>query len=240
MASALSHLLVAYLVLVWPWAGRSRYRRIQKELRAGIPGARVRVYREWIKRQAAITASVVLISLFGHIPTKALGLVMPSSWEQTLKTLSILSVAMLVSIVRFRYGAEKQFNRLKGMVGALLPISNAERWWFAAVSIGAGISEELVFRGFLLYYLWTWLPRLNSWERIIISSLVFGFCHLYQSWRGILGTGALGVCFALLYVGSGSLLVPIVIHVVIDVRMLTVLNPRRVQILEKADEAGCA
>jgi len=41
LADIFSHLLVAYVVLVWPWRGRRRYRALQNELTGSAPGARV-------------------------------------------------------------------------------------------------------------------------------------------------------------------------------------------------------
>ena len=140
----------------------------------------------------------------------------------------------------FRYRGDWQFQRLRKTIGAILPISKSERWWFAAVGIGAGLSEELLYRGFLLYYLWVWLPGLDWTQRIIISSLIFGLAHLYHGWKGILGTTVYGFCFAWLYAGSGSLLIPMTIHAAVDLRILAILTPKPQQLLEQEKRAAFA
>jgi membrane protease YdiL (CAAX protease family) len=125
------------------------------------------------------------------------------------------------------------------MVSALIPTSAAERRWFAAIALGAGISEEIVFRGFLLFYLESY-ARLSSMEMIVVSSLLFGFCHIYQGWFGVLGTTFAGFCFAFLYVSSGSLLGPIIVHAAVDLRLLLILTPERLASLQKTKEATLA
>jgi uncharacterized protein len=233
MVRALPHLLAAYLVLVGPWAGRFRYRRLQQQILAGVSNARCRFYRRAVTRQAVLTTVGLLIVLLGHIPANWVGLVSPRSWAQTSETLCILLIAILVSAAAFRYRGDKQFSRLQKMVGALLPVTRTERWWFAGVGIGAGISEELLFRGFLLYYVWAWFPGLDWWARIGVASLVFGLCHLYQGFTGVLLTAAMGFCFGMLYLTSGSLLTPMLIHAAVDVRILALLRPDRVRSLQQ-------
>lgn len=118
------------------------------------------------------------------------------------------------------------------MVGAMLPLSRTERSWFAGVSVGAGISEELVFRGFLLYYIAGNLPGIGIAWRIALAAIIFGLCHFYQGWQGMLGTAILGAVLGGLYVATGSLLLPIILHALIDLRILLIFTPKRLQALQ--------
>jgi membrane protease YdiL (CAAX protease family) len=45
---------------------------------------------------------------------------------------------------------------------------------------------------------------------------MFGLGHAYQGAAGIVRTGIVGLLFAGAYVGTGSLLAPMLLHVVID------------------------
>jgi len=236
VAILLAHLLVAYIVLIAPWLSRFKYRQLQQKLAAGDLTARIRFYRIGVLQQALRTLLVLAICLLGSIPLPTLGLAAPASWHQSGQTLSIVFVAIAVSVILFRYRGDWQLRRLMKMVGALIPTSSTERGWFAAIALGAGVSEELVFRGFLLLYLNSY-TSLSSMAVIVISSLIFGFCHLYQAWIGILATTLAGLCFALLYVGSGSLLVPIIVHAALDFRILLILTPARLASLQQTKEA---
>jgi len=51
---------------------------------------------------------------------------------------------------------------------------------------------------------------------VAVSSIVFGMAHLYQGLKGVLGTGLFGLAMALLYAWSGSLLLPIILHALLD------------------------
>ena len=228
LSDILSHLLVAYTVLVWPWRGRRRYRTLQSELTGGASDVRIDVYRRMLLHQAAIVLVVLMIAWAGKIPRESIGLVMSGT---QVRLVLMLLAAIGISGLFFRWKGDRFVKRMLEMAVAILPATPIERWWFAVLSIGAGVSEELLFRGFLLYYLARYLPDLNVWPQILIASAVFGLAHLFQGWRGILATGALGAVFGLLYAVTGSLFVPVVIHAAIDLRILIVATPQRMHAL---------
>jgi len=107
----------------------------------------------------------------------------------------------------------------------LLPETLGEFRWFAAVSAGSGIAEESVYRGFLWYYLSTFLPHITSIELVVLSSLIFGLGHLYQGWTGVASTGLSGLILSTLYVSTGSLLLPVVIHSLGNMQGVLILWP---------------
>ena len=71
-----------------------------------------------------------------------------------------------------------------------------------ALSITAGVVEEIVYRGFVLWYLANFMPL---WAALLLSSVFFGLGHSYQGKSGALRTGLVGLVFAILYVMSGSI-----------------------------------
>jgi len=129
------------------------------------------------------------------------------------------------SSLKLRPKAEKLRAKLDDKVGALLPDLLQERRWFAAVSVGAGISEELVFRGFLIYYFGAYIPQFNVLEKVLLTSLVFGLAHLYQGRTAIVSTGLMGLALAGLYLMTGSLLLPVLVHAAVDARVLLIFPP---------------
>jgi len=54
----------------------------------------------------------------------------------------------------------------------------------------------------------------------VVTAAAFGFAHLYQGTRGVLLTGLVGAYLAWLTLSTGSLLPAIVIHALIDLRVL--------------------
>lgn len=111
----------------------------------------------------------------------------------------------------------------------MLPISDIERRWWVLLSISAGVCEEVFFRGFLPQFLqgqlhggWNLSPT-GAW---LLASLLFGACHFYQGVAGIVRTALAGLMFSLLAIFSGSLLLPMVLHVLVDLTILWMYRPQ--------------
>jgi len=229
MVLALTHLLAAYVVLAAPWLARSWYQRARRRIASGIPHAKLRLYRGLVVEQIASTVAVLGLWRIAQLPASSLGVVAPRSWGWTALVLIVIAVALVWSSLLLRPRAEKIRHKVQDSVGALIPDSRQERSWWGVVSVGAGVSEELVFRGFLLYYLSTYLPQMNTPERVLLASLVFGMGHIYQGWKGALGAGILGLILAAFYLMTGSLLLPVLVHAAVDARVLLIFPPRMPQ-----------
>lgn len=134
---------------------------------------------------------------------------------------ALLTQALLIrNKPRLAAAAKKQMKKLE----FFLPYTPRERAWFALVSVTAGICEETLYRGFLYHYFrdtWHWGLVLG----VVASSVVFGLAHGYQGLTGILATGVIGGLMAVLYLGTGSLLVPMIFHAVLDLRILLLPVP---------------
>ena len=66
-------------------------------------------------------------------------------------------------------------------------------WWFA-ISLAAGVSEELVYRGMMPALL---LPYTrNWWTAIAISAVIFATSHANQGWPGVIAVGMLAFALA--------------------------------------------
>ncbi len=231
MHFAFAHLLVAYMVLVMPWIGRHKYRKLQRLLAEGVSDARARFYRVTVLQQWALVVLILVFARAASLPWRALGVAAPVSWPVTRDLLITFAVAVAASVILFRCTGDRFLRRLLKMAGALIPTSSTERWWFAAVSLGAGITEELLFRGFLFWYLGFFFPQLTLVQLIVLASLMFGFCHIYQGWIGIVGTGVLGAVLMWMYLSTESLLLPVVIHALIDLRILAIFTSGRMRSL---------
>ncbi|ASU86401.1 hypothetical protein CDO52_23520 [Nocardiopsis gilva YIM 90087] len=104
------------------------------------------------------------------------------------------------------------------VIEALTPHTAAERRLAAALAVTAGVGEELLYRGlFIALGVSFGLP---VWAAAIISCVLFAIAHLYQGWWGLVGPGLVGVLFTVVYLGTGSLIIPILLHILIDVRGL--------------------
>jgi membrane protease YdiL (CAAX protease family) len=106
----------------------------------------------------------------------------------------------------------------------ILPKTAEERRWFVLVAITAGVCEEILYRGFLIHYFRELPVSIGLIGALILSSCVFGFAHLYQGVVGIVQTTILGAIFGLIFIVTGSLVLPMVLHALIDLRILLILK----------------
>lgn len=104
----------------------------------------------------------------------------------------------------------------KGELSFLLPQETTGKLIWVIVSFTAGFCEEILFRGYLMTRL-RLIGKFKSWLiPVIISSLAFGFPHLYQGVHGFLNISVLGVLFALIYIRTRSIWPCIIAHFFLD------------------------
>lgn len=223
----LAILLAAYAVFGEPLLGRWFYARLKRE-REQDRGALLRFYRLTLSIEWAWTAVVgIIVGVAPGLSGASVGLALPGGRHlpQALGFTGALVVSVAVSsvILHQRAVAGKSVPG-QGAVLALLPRTSAERRLAVAVSMTAGICEEVLYRG-LLIALAVDLLGLSVWGAAILAVAIIAVAHVYQGLSGMLGTGLLGAVLAALYVTTGSLLLPIIVHALIDLRGLVLVPP---------------
>ena len=108
-----------------------------------------------------------------------------------------------------------------GDIGAMLPRNKQELRLGWALSINAGISEELMFRLAVPAVLYG--ASGSAILALVVSVLLFGALHSYQGVTGVVGTSIVGLAMMFAYVATGTILVPIVVHILVDLRSLVLL-----------------
>jgi membrane protease YdiL (CAAX protease family) len=225
--------LAAWLLLGEPLLGRWSHRRLLAALDAGRPGARLRFYRSWTAMAWALAAAVTLVVFANGWSPSGLGLRLPRAAGHVgpgvVGGMCAALVAGLVAgaVLSRRKRPAQAATRSPRVAGGdkvlrMLPHDRAERWGFAALAVTAGVTEEWIWRGFgaaLLHAAWPSLPLAPT---VIVLALAFGWAHFYQGATGMAATAVLGGLFAWLYLATGSLLLPVLLHVLIDLRALLV------------------
>lgn len=132
---------------------------------------------------------------------------------------------------------QTESNDLYGkMTVLLIPRSPREKHWFGWLSLFAGISEELLFRGLLFALLCAAFPAFSVWAPVIIGGVLFGTCHCYQGLTGFIKTAALGMFFGLLYACTGSVLPGMLLHFFMDVSSAFLLEPEAAAVTDAATQ----
>lgn len=175
-------------------------------------------YAQTLARGVAVTLLVLGLWTYAGRPLDALGLDWPVR-ETGLVLLGLVGLATLIlgaQIVFFSRVAKP--GRLAAFRAAIreikiLPRTTNELLVFLLVAIMAGVWEELLYRGFLLWFL---KPYLTIWGAVALSTAVFALGHIYQGWKGIPRAGGIGLLFAIGYVFSASLWWLIALHALVD------------------------
>lgn len=220
MTSLPDHFIVAVLLLVAPLWGARSYRAFVRDVRAGKQGARLHEFRATLLLEWGF--SLALLAwwwLAGRSPA-TLGLQLPVG-GRTIAGLLLTAVGLSFLALQWRAIRRLEGKGLESLkaqaasVAEMMPRSEQEHRWFRALSITAGICEELVFRGFLIWYLAHGMP---PWVAAVVSAGAFGLAHFYQGAAGVLKTGVTGLVMGLLFVGTGSLLWPMLLHASVDLQ----------------------
>jgi membrane protease YdiL (CAAX protease family) len=218
MPSWPDHLLVVVLTVFFPIrAATFGYRRLRLAPLERVADVRRGLYLQAMAIQWALSALMLAIWLAHGRSARALGLVPREPRLLAWGMVGAVVIALVFWFVRHRVRGEpaalgRVFHKLRHLE-RMLPHTAADKRQFHLVSLSAGICEELLYRGYLLWYLSRWLDVIPA---VAVSSVIFGVGHAYQGAKGILQTGLVGVVMALIYLSSGSLWPAIAVHAIID------------------------
>ncbi|MCA0143555.1 CPBP family intramembrane glutamic endopeptidase [Blastococcus sp. LR1] len=236
--AALSAVVVAaYLVVGEPVAGHVLHRRFEGRLRTD-RDARRSFYRRLLVLEWGLAVLAFIVWLFAtDVSAGAVGLRWPQEWPGWFTSILVVVVLLFVvaSTRQLRAGALLEMARPTRRPGegrhaeppgqstlALLPRSEEERRLFTVVGITAGICEEWLYRGFFLAVVTAVVGGAPAFVLVLVAAVAFGLAHAYQGRAGIVTTGVLGGVMAALYLDTGSLLLPVLLHALIDLRFLLV------------------
>jgi membrane protease YdiL (CAAX protease family) len=211
--------LFLYALVGEPLIGMRIYRSLIH--RSGSePGARKEYYLRLLASEWGWVAVMAIIGISLPAPFLAFGLRPPDipAWVLSF-TILVAMLFLQFTLVRSQ-ASNGTFHERVQPAGEVLPDALRERWLFAAVALTAGICEELLYRGFLWFYLSTWLPGLPLWAIFLVTSLIYGLSRAYQNLWGVLQGGLAGAILAFLFWFSGTLLPAMIFHTLIDLRFI--------------------
>jgi len=236
--------IVATLAALVLRAVRKDRREYQRFKRLRTTRRRQVMFRKWLGESFVTFGgmSVVLILLGGAHITPLLAQLQAwpvlrdirSAPELTAGLLVGLTVGIVVlTILAVRAArAEGEGVTSIGDIQAMLPRNRQELGLGALLSINAGVVEELLFRLALPAVIFG--ATGSALAAVVGSVLLFGVLHIYQGIWGIVGTTVVGALMMAAYVISGTIAVPILLHVLFDLRSL-VLIPVAVLGVHKVD-----
>jgi membrane protease YdiL (CAAX protease family) len=219
--TAFEHLLTALLVLVLPALSAWDVPRLARRIAADPLNARVNAYCWNMAILWGLTMALVAGWWWAGRPVREVGLQLPGNAAGWLWTL-LICCAVIAFLAQQAYSVamspeaqakvREQLESQQAIV-TVLPSTPREARVFFAAAITAGVCEEVLYRGYLLRYFQSLVPVGLA---IPVAVVAFGAAHAYQGMRGILSTSAAGAFAMALYLLTGSLLGPIVLHAALD------------------------
>lgn len=221
-------LLFLYLVTIEPYLEAYYFRRFENN--QSDPDARVALYKTAFLRNWLICFYVLAVAYFCSIPMSemgfrsihSLGLLNDSPVSLTL----MLGCCIAYFIYFYMYVFLPLINdHLKDWVAKkLIPVvciapasAQEKRWWMCSSLTAA--AEEVFYRGFIFFFISALFPTISVWYVIIISVLVDAIRYYHRP-IAIFYVAYSALAFASLYAITGSIYVPMIAHIIHDLRAL--------------------
>ncbi len=167
---------------------------------------------------AAFEGSLAIIAVglgwaFGVMPTETLWWSLPAMVWGLAATVPMLLLLWISVNVAWR-PLDNLTRTIDETIGPLL--QGCSLVDLAAVSLLAGLGEELLFRGFLQQLVTQWISGpWGVWVGLAVASVVFGLLHAITPTYALVAC-LIGLFLGWLWLATGNLLAPITAHAVYD------------------------
>lgn len=218
-ASLPDHLFVLAFAVAYPTVGFFSFRKLVRDVAAGHSPERLKLYLQTIAGQWLLLGIGLALWSSHDRGFSGLGFsFVVDSGFAVAAAIAITAIAFLVAQGRAVRKASpdelRDVTKALGDMGHLLPRTRRELHRFYLVGTTAGICEEILWRGFLLWYLQLLMPM---WAAVLLATLWFGTAHAYQGIEFIPRVTLVGAVLMMLFLLTNSLLIPVIVHIAVDV-----------------------
>lgn len=217
----IDHLFVIVILgLVFPLFGWWAHRRFLERLAREGGAALVREYRTTLIWLLCLGLGAMGLWWLAGRDWAAMGFAAPggSGIAMGIAAGALIGLTLRPILIARSGKARAAIRKSFGPLEAILPRDGRQLRWALVVSVFAGVFEEIAYRGYLMAWFGVWL---GPWGALAASSILFGLAHLYQGRLGVLVTAVLGALFGWIYLETGSLLLPILLHAALDLSQMT-------------------
>lgn len=98
--------------------------------------------------------------------------------------------------------------------------------WIIIGFVLGGLLEEILFRGFLSTRISNFISGNKKGDilALFVTSILFGLCHYYQGWSGVISTGLIGLFFGIIFLFfNKNLWYAILTHGFVNLTAITIL-----------------
>ena len=210
--------LLLFAVIV-PIYGLIQYRRLWKEEPEALAANRRSYYNSTIIFQWTMGLVLVALWIAKGRDWPALGFtsnIGDSFWIAMLIAAGTLGY-FYFQLQKAKNGDAAVRNKIRrgfGDTDPILPHNRGDLQHFYGVSFTAGTIEEVVFRG---YWIWLLSQFMPVWVAAAIGIIHFALVHSYQGARQLPALLTVSTALMIVFLLSGSLWLPMVLHIGIDV-----------------------
>ena len=210
-------LVLVFAVLIPLWSHFVLWPRHVLAVESGDTRARSRIYVRTLIEQWALVAAAVALCLAGRRSLDALWLGAPHGWRAWVGYALPVAYGLLLLLQgRAIVARPATLTALRAKLKplrALIPHTPGEYRLFVPLSVTAGICEEFLFRGYLVWVLAFWIGVVPA---AIVSMAVFGLAHGYQGGKFGFRAFGVGVLLGVMALVTRSVLPGMLLHAAID------------------------
>jgi len=194
--------------------------------RKGFPGV---IFNSEQKKQIYISgsfslflmgAAVGIVWLLFRRPLAELGLTQPTNFSAWWWMPIVFALIYFLDVF-FTLSAKKELDKAiedwKKRT-PFLPTKTKELPEYFLMCFSAGVFEEIAYRGFLVTYCW-YLFSGSAYQQILaiaVPAFAFAVAHFYQGAKAVVKIFVLAIFFGYMYILSGSLLIVMILHFLVD------------------------
>lgn len=216
------HVLFILLGVVFPLNAVFRSQPLLRSVEEWSTGLKLDFYRGNILALWVMVALVIGAWLFAGRPLALLGLQWPrpGAWGASWLVVLIFVLAygydvwqeVATPAARRRTVAQWRENT------PFLPENQAELRGFYGLAFSASVGEEIIFRGFFITYLVALFgaSMAGQFAALLTATFIFALSHFYQGWKAAFKIAVLSLAFGSIFLISGSLFLPILLHLLVD------------------------
>jgi membrane protease YdiL (CAAX protease family) len=213
------HLFVVILAVIHPIVGYVSFKRLVRRIDAGEIIDRTKLYLTTMTGHWFLFAFALALWISQERSWPALGFSLTTDiWFIVGVALTVAGVVLLVLPIRQIATSDadeaRSLREQLGKLEIIIPRNGNELGRFYSLSLTAGIVEETLWRGFMIWYFSQFLPL---WAAALVSTIGFGLAHAYQGIKNLPRVTVVGAAFAGLYLLTGSLWLPMVLHAAVDI-----------------------
>ena len=233
-------ILIISLSIIYPISGYIQQKKLKKSISDGGYN-KIKWYRETIIWSWIPVLIIVLLFPLSNMTLKNIGVkwiyIGASSLNNWIKYLLIglyflYLLYNIYSIIILKYNKKSRSitaATIPNDFRLFFPITSKEKSIWDFVAISAGITEEIIYRGYLFYALGIIFPHISIILILLITTIIFGIGHIYQGKEAIKST-LIGFILGIFYIVFNSIIPLIIIHIAQDLVVRDILDEEEIEI----------